>query len=125
MADVCECASSAPAEPTTGRSLRIALLVLLKKRGDHGYELYRRMQVMGYTLPNATRIYRLLRTMESEGLVSASWELSERGPARRTYTLNPDGDRYLRTWVPSVLAERDALKQVLALYRRLVKGCQA
>jgi PadR family transcriptional regulator PadR len=104
-----------------GRSLRIAMLVLLKERECHGYELFRRLATTGFVGPSATQIYRLLRTMERTGLINATWDLSDKGPARRVYSLTPSGDQYLRDQVPSLLAERDALQVVLASYRRLVK----
>ncbi len=97
------------------------MLVLLKERECHGYELYRRLATTGFVVPSATQIYRLLRTMEHEGLLSAVWDLSEKGPARRVYTLTSTGDQYLREHIPSLLAERDAFQVVLAIYRRVVK----
>ncbi len=119
-----ESAEAAPSS-AAGRMLRIALLVLLKERDDHGYALYGRMQSMGFATPSPTRMYRLLRTLDKEGLVIASWELSERGPARRIYALTAQGDRYLRESMPAMSAERDALRDVLGLYRKLVKHQRA
>lgn len=115
------CTGSGASGGHAGPSLRIAMLVLLKECECHGYELFKRLTDTGLPTPSATQVYRVLRSMEEADLVKSTWDLSERGPARRVYTLTPRGDQYLRDQVPSMLAERDALKTVLNLYRQLLK----
>ena len=91
-----------------------ALLQLLAARPTHGYELLEQ-------LPGALRderidvgnLYRALRGLEEEGLVSSEWSAELPGPAKRTYTLTDDGRAVLQTWLSSLEQLRDALGRFL------------
>ncbi len=75
--------------------LRACLLLLLRERPDHGYDLLARLGSLGLDQEDPGAVYRTLRGMEREGLVRSGWGESCSGPARRTYVLTPCGERAL------------------------------
>jgi len=86
-------AASSPDEGALPRAyLRPCILVLLAEGPAHGYELLEGVRRLGFGGADAGGLYRTLRAMEREVLVSSWWEASPSGPARRTYELNVDGE---------------------------------
>ena len=77
--------------------LRPCLLLLLREAPAHGYDLLERLREFGFER-DAGGIYRTLRALEHEGLVTSSWEASFTGPDRRTYALTQSGERWLDAW---------------------------
>lgn len=76
------------------------LLLLLAESPGHGYQLVERLKSVGFTERRAGSLYRELRRLEDEGLVTSHWEASQtRGPARRVYELTTAGRRSLRACV--------------------------
>ncbi|MGH9101824.1 MAG: helix-turn-helix transcriptional regulator, partial [Acidimicrobiales bacterium] len=71
--------------------LRACLLLLLRERPDHGYDLLERLCPLGLEREDPGAVYRTLRWMERDHLVSSGWTDSCSGPARRTYVLTPAG----------------------------------
>jgi DNA-binding PadR family transcriptional regulator len=65
-------------------------------------------------------LYRYLRAMEREELVSSWWEPSQSGPARRTYELTRAGHEALRASIESLRDVRALLVKLLARYDALV-----
>jgi len=99
---------------------RPAILILLKERQSHGYELASRMSGLGFDQSVASSIYKVLRDMESEKLISSSWDTSEHGGApRRVYRLTESGERYLRDLAPTLFRQRHALDTMLHLFSTL------
>lgn len=87
------------------------LLLLLAESPGHGYELVERLKDVGFTDGRAGSLYRELRHLEDEGLVTSHWEASQtRGPARRVYALTTAGRRSLR----ACIAGAEGLTQTLA-----------
>ncbi len=71
--------------------LRPCLLLLLREREAHGYELLELLDVFGFDHSDPGALYRALRRLESEGLVRSSWRSSEFGPPKRVYGLTDAG----------------------------------
>lgn len=63
--------------------------------------------------PDNTGVYRLLKGMQKEGLVTSSWELAASGPAKRCYALTPDGRACLDRWIKTLRDYRDAVEDLL------------
>ena len=71
-----------------------ALLLLLRERPAHGYDLLERLpELTGEARIEMGNLYRLLRALEEEGLVSSEWDASSSGPAKRRYAITPAGER--------------------------------
>ena len=94
--------------------VRPLLLLLLAEGPSHGYELLEQVRRAGVRNADAGGLYRSLRAMEQEGLVSSWWEPSQAGPARRSYTVTSEGRRALDGSVRS-------LREVLCLVSDVVQ----
>lgn len=73
----------------------IPLLVLatLAEGAHHGYAIARAVENISrdaITLREGT-LYPALRQLEADGMVEGNWEIQERGPARKVYTLTEKG----------------------------------
>jgi DNA-binding PadR family transcriptional regulator len=115
MLDLNQCACSGK---TLARLLRPALLALLARGETHGYDLVQQicgLAMFADTPPDTSGIYKLLKSMEREGLVSASWELGENGPAKRRYALTPEGRTCLNRWSGTLETYRAQIEGLLAI----------
>ena len=94
-----------------------ALLVLLRERPSHGYELAERLSSIGIDARLGQSMYRLLHDIERQGLAQSAWDLSQSGgPPRRIYTISEAGERFLAEATPELVRQRDALDAVLARF---------
>jgi PadR family transcriptional regulator len=91
-----------------------ALLVSLAARPTHGYELIERLpELSGEERVDVGNLYRSLRSLEEEGLVTSEWQPDLPGPAKRTYTLTAEGHAVLASWLAAVEQLRDGLTMFL------------
>jgi len=111
-----------PHNPAGAGFLRACLLLLVRERTGHGYELLSRLQRFGFDAADSGWLYRTLRRLEVDGLVSSSWETSGAGPARRIYQLTPRGEASLRYAADALRAEMHASQSFLDRYRRITQG---
>jgi DNA-binding PadR family transcriptional regulator len=65
--------------------------------------------------PDTSGVYKVLKAMEEEGLVSANWELSDTGPAKRSYTLTKDGTACLKRWSDTLRNYQTQIEGLLAI----------
>lgn len=83
------------------RFIEPAILLSLKKEGPkHGYDLsieLNKWQVTD-TLIDKAAVYRLLRSLEEDGMVASEWEISDSGPARHVYRITQSGEGLLKKW---------------------------
>ena len=84
------------------------VLALLRVRPEYGYEITAWLRQQGFSGIAEGTIYALLVRVEQKGLVDVEKIPSEKGPPRKVYSLNAQGQEYLeefwRTW--SFLCER-------------------
>jgi PadR family transcriptional regulator PadR len=84
------------------------VLAILSGRSAYGYEITAWLREQGFTDIAEGTVYALLIRVEQRGLVDVEKVPSEKGPPRKVYTLNAEGQAYLdefwRTW--SFLSER-------------------
>ena len=80
-----------------------AILLALRGRPAHGYELVDQLSDWGpeYAVDSGN-LYRMLRALEHDGLVTSVWSEPTQGGARRTYRLEPKGRRVLDAWARSL-----------------------
>ena len=99
------------------RFVEPALLLLLRERPLHGYELLERLGELGVEgRVDIGNLYRLLRALEEEGLVSSEWSADLPGPAKRTYELTAEGRRLLDRWVEALRHAQGTIKSFLERY---------
>ncbi|MGQ0572819.1 MAG: helix-turn-helix transcriptional regulator [Pseudonocardia sp.] len=100
--------------------LQPCLLLLLRERPDHGYELAARLRPMHDGDGDAGAVYRTLRGLERLGLVRSEWQTSDVGPARRTYFVTEEGMDSLDEQAVGLDHTHDALHVFLDRYQRVV-----
>jgi poly-beta-hydroxybutyrate-responsive repressor len=90
------------------RFVEPALLLLLRERPQHGYDLLERIPELtgddrGVDLGN---LYRVLRALEEDGLVRSEWHAEIPGPAKRVYELTESGAEVLDRWAEALTRTR-------------------
>src|SRR3954453_14599498 len=99
------------------RFVEPSLLLLLRERPLHGYELIERLPEVGGGAPvDVGNLYRLLRSLEAEGVVSSEWSADLPGPAKRTYELTAEGRRLLDRWAEALQRARATIDGFLERY---------
>jgi DNA-binding PadR family transcriptional regulator len=71
----------------------------------HGYVIVQRAAsspMFGGNKPDATGIYRTLKIMEENGLLTSEWDTPKAGQAKRAYALTDVGRATLRRWIDSL-----------------------
>lgn len=101
--------------------LRPCVLLLVTEQPSHGYDLLERLGELGLPSTDPGGLYRLLRTLERDGMVESSWETSESGPARRTYEITDEGVDWLHAWAGALAENRRIVGDYLARYSRLLE----
>ncbi len=93
------------------------LLLLLRERPMHGYELLERVPpLVGEERLDVGNLYRALRALEEDGIVASEWDAELPGPAKRTYRLTDDGRQLLDSWAASLREARAVVGDFLTRY---------
>ncbi|MFJ6536052.1 PadR family transcriptional regulator [Paenarthrobacter sp. NPDC091711] len=78
------------------------VLALLTGKAAYGYEITTLLREQGFTEIAEGTVYALLVRIEQKGLVDVEKRPSEKGPPRKVYTLNTQGEKELNdfwnTW---------------------------
>jgi PadR family transcriptional regulator len=101
-----------------------AVLLLLTDGPKHGYELLERLPELagGEEVVDLGNLYRMLRALEQEGVVTSEWRADLSGPARRTYELTDAGRALLERWAESLGRVAAAIDEFLRRYERHEQG---
>jgi PadR family transcriptional regulator PadR len=98
------------------RFVEPAVLLLLREGANHGYQLLERLPEFGDRRVDAGNLYRILRALEDEGMVTSQWNADLPGPAKRTYRLTAEGARLLEHWIEALRATRTVIDDFLKRY---------
>lgn len=103
------------------RYIQPSILLGLYSKSSYGYEIIQNIQAFGFIEGTAPpgMIYRHLRQMEEEGLVRSEWETKGQGPARRVYSINPEGEETLALWMDHLDRKARALGNFVKAYGRI------
>lgn len=71
--------------------LELCVLGLIRQEPIYGYELLSRLSRWDTTAVSEGTLYPLLRRLDHEGLIAATWRESDAGPVRKYYNLLPAG----------------------------------
>jgi PadR family transcriptional regulator, regulatory protein PadR len=94
-----------------------ALLLLLRERPTHGYDLLERLPALtGEERVDVGNLYRVLRALEEQGLVASEWDEALPGPAKRTYELTEEGRAALDRWAAALAQTRAHIDSFLHRY---------
>jgi PadR family transcriptional regulator len=102
------------------RFIEPAVLLVLRDSPGHGYELLEQLQtLMPSERIDMGNLYRILRSLEREGLVASTWHEDVPGPAKRIYVITQSGSRVLAQWVGAF----EKIEQQIAVFtERYEKG---
>ena len=105
--------------------LEPTLLLLLHQGSAHGYTLIERLRAFGLQDLHPSVVYRALRDMDEQGLVTSSWETDEtQGPPRRVYCLTALGDEALKAYMQEMQQTHAQIGDLMAAYDRHMKEGQ-
>ena len=114
--------------PCTGENLEKlihpAILTLLFDREElHGYSIVQKLQetcMLQGKKPDPAGVYRCLKHMEQGGYVTAIWEVSSSGPARKLYKITDEGLACLKTWINTLESYHNSLGLFLSFAKATV-----
>ena len=118
--DTCPCKGD-----TLDKLLQPAILAVLAEKPLHGYKLAERlaeMPICGGRKPDLSGIYRVLKRMEQKALVVSAWDLSEGGPAKKSFRIALAGEECLVHWIETLQKYRKGINGLLNTARRAVAG---
>jgi PadR family transcriptional regulator PadR len=112
---------SNPPQGKQERYIQPSILLGLLVKGSYGYELIQDIQKFGFIEGQAPpgMIYRHLRQLEQDGLVSSKWETEGAGPAKRVYNITQDGKELLAIWIAYMRKQTENLNAFIRYYERL------
>lgn len=76
-------------------TLEGVVLAILRVRPAYGYEITARLREQGFAEIAEGTVYALLVRIEQRGMVDVEKVASEKGPPRKVYSLNADGQAHL------------------------------
>lgn len=97
-----------------------SILMALRIKPTYGYELIKDIQGFGFIQGQAPpgMVYRHLRQLEEDGLVTSEWETEGGGPAKRIYSISPDGVEVLGLWIDYMSDMAGKLNRFVKTYHR-------
>ncbi|TET39130.1 MAG: PadR family transcriptional regulator [Planctomycetota bacterium] len=101
------------------RFLWPCLLMLLAEGESHGYDLMEKLPEVGYldSIPDPATVYKVLRKLEAHDMVKSEWDTSGAGPAKRVYTITPEGEEMIRGWAVSLRKTKESVEKFLKVFQ--------
>lgn len=104
-------------EARVSRFVEPALLLTLADGPTHGYDLADQIGAVTSTERiDYGNLYRLLRRLEDEEIVSSEWNDELPGRSKRTYSLTPSGAQLLEAWAAALEVTRERISDFLNTY---------
>jgi poly-beta-hydroxybutyrate-responsive repressor len=107
-----------PQQGKKDRYMQPSILMGLYTKPSYGYELIQTIQRFGFVEGQAPpgMIYRHLRQLEEDGLVSSEWITEGVGPAKRIYQLTDEGKEMLAIWIGYMEKQARNLNNLISEY---------
>ncbi|OPL07977.1 MAG: hypothetical protein AVO33_02550 [delta proteobacterium ML8_F1] len=108
----------------TEKFLEVAILVVLFDKENYGYGISETLKEMGYEEEsfNTSTLYRSLRRMEQQGLVTSDWRESHQGPRKRVYSIAEAGRVELENWIQVLKRRRNMIDGVIHRFDGLARS---
>lgn len=93
-----------------------ALLVILTRGDNHGFQMITDLEQSGMVSGDSldpAGLYRTLKRMETNGLVSSYWDTDSAAKPRRIYSITEEGRHCLSTWQTTLNEYRSNLDAIL------------
>lgn len=102
------------------RFIEPCLLLLLLEKPTHGYDLISRLQDFGFgDARDPGMVYRNLRRLEEQGMITSEWDTSGTGPAKRLYHVTPDGKELLKAWAEAIRLNITTLESFIERFSKI------
>lgn len=103
--------------------MEICLLLLLYQETSHGYILAEQLNNFGFSKEelNMGSLYRTLRKMEKDSLVTSCWEEGRQGPRKRVYQITDTGKRNLKNWIEILKKRRKRISKLMNHYEKTTR----
>ncbi len=99
------------------RFVEAATLLALRHRPSHGYELADAVAEIAGLDVDYGNLYRLLRALEADEMVTSQWNDELPGRSKRVYELTPQGAELLDAWVTALQSTQDQISGFLRTYK--------
>jgi len=112
---------------TLDRLLQPAVMAALAEEPLHGYALIEKLKaspLMKGNPPDPSGVYRLLKTLEEQGLVAHGRSPSKEGPDKRPYRLTASGKKCIHKWIDTLDEYQKGISGLIATMRKAGKSCQ-
>ena len=109
---------------TLDKLLQPAVLAILTKGPLHGYELARQIGDIPHFLdeaPDMSGVYRMLKTLEKRGMVTANWDISQEGRPKRMFAITDAGRQCLANWVATLQNYHKTIGSLLKTTQKAVQ----
>ncbi len=106
-------------EAPVARFVEPAALLVLRSGPRHGYDLADEIgSLIGTGRVDYGNLYRMLRRLETEELVSSQWNEGD-GDSRskRVYELTPHGQQLLTAWITALESTQERIGDFLQIYQ--------
>ena len=105
--------------------IRIAVLILLRKKPHHGYEIMKevRERTMGFWKPTAGGVYPILRNLEKSGYVEGEWAV-QKNRKRKIYKITEAGSAVLERALAKESQLGTSMSDLFKKYMKDVLGVQ-
>lgn len=102
------------------RYMQPSLLLALTGGPSYGYQLIQTIGEYGFLRGDVPpgMVYRHLRQMDEEGMVTSTWDADGDGPAKRIYSITPEGLEILEAWIIHMERQRDLLDAFIRRYKQ-------
>ncbi len=114
--------------PCTGKTLarlvQPAVMAALAERPGHGYQIVQRLAEMSLYRshrPDPTGVYRVLKSMERDGLLESAMEFNDNRPAKRCYRLTPAGRQCLVQWAGTLQEYQASVANLLLVITQVAR----
>ena len=109
-----------PGSKKAERYIQSSILMALKIKSSYGYELIKEISQFDFVEGQAPpgMIYRHLRDLEENGLVSSEWQTEGAGPAKRVYHLTQEGSEVLDYWIGYMKNQAEKLLNFIKIYQK-------
>jgi len=101
---------------TLDKLVQPAMLAVLVKGPLHGYELARKIVEIPHFLdeaPDVSGVYRMLKALETRGMVTSDWDVTHGGRPKRLFTITDKGKQCLALWGDTLRNYHKAVSSLL------------
>ena len=109
---------------TLDKLVQPAMLAILTQGPLHGYELARKIGDIPHFLddaPDMSGVYRMLKTLETRGMVQSDWDISQEGRPKRIFAITDAGRQCLEHWVATLQNYHKTIGSLLKAAQKAVR----